>query len=922
MPTEVMHFPNAPLRGGIFLLLLICLPALQAEETEIAADVLSSNTTVDRAGLIAARAEGIQNSKLRRHVRVDLPNASGNSTVPKPRLKQFREQIEPILRDACVRCHGDETQEASLRLDQLDPDLMHGEDVDWWIEVVDVISNGEMPPAEEITMPDEDRRVVIEWLSSEMQLASFVRRDEQAHSSFRRLTRYEYNYALQDLLGLPYDFAEDLPPEPNSVDGFSNSSEVLQMTAMQFEYYREIAHRALSKAIVRGEAPKPVYYSISMKSAAAKIKSKYSAEVKAKRNELADDPEELARQLERIAARHAVNPNIAHYRNRETGETKRITWRYSGAKYAWEPLSDSIAGPPAIPEVSSEVAILPARQKMIVELGDSLPDRGDLRVRIRASRTKTESPRDPTLRLEFGWQASNNSSATDKIDGSSFVVDALPDSPQFYQVDIPLSEVTRNPMRGKMKMGKTPNPSEFISIVNESVSKSDVQIDYIELVAAAYDQWPPSSHRHIFIDSGNQADETAYARDILKSFMGRAWRRPATDSEIDQKLQLYTLVRPQCGDFQEAITEVLATVLASPKFLYLARVDESPATVDANAPTPLSDYQLATRLSMFLWSSSPDGPLLDLAAKGQLGKTDTLLQQVDRMLFDERSKRFPEHFVRGWLGMELLDYLKVDKKAYRNFDVVLKEAMQREPIAFFEHVLHQNRSVLDFVHADYALVNERLAKHYELENVYGNHFRKVLLTPEDRRGGLLTQAGLLAMNSDGKDSHPLKRGIWLLESLLNDPPPPPPPAVPEIDLADPEIAKLTLKQRIENHRDDPACMSCHSKIDPWGIAFENYDAIGRWREQVNGVPVDASSVLFNKQPLDGVDSLKRFLFQNRQDQFARAITHKLATYALGRPLTFADRASVDRIASDLRKEDDGLKTLVRLIVTSELFRTL
>ena len=270
--------------------------------------------------------------------------------------------------------------------------------------------------------------------------------------------------------------------------------------------------------------------------------------------------------------------------------------------------------------------------------------------------------------------------------------------------------------------------------------------------------------------------------------------------------------------------------------------------------------------------------------------------------------------------MQLLDYLVVEEEVYPEFDTGLKEAMQREPIAFFQEMLKNNRSVLNILHADYTLANERLARHYGLENVRGSQFRKVAFNAGDRRGGLMTQAGLLAMNSDGKDSHPLKRGIWLLERILNDPPPPPPPAVPQIDLADPEIAKLTLKERIENHRNDPACISCHAKIDPWGIAFENYDAVGSWRDEVDDKPVDASSRLFNKEKLDGVDGLKRYLLANRQDQFCRSMVHKLSTFALGRPLSFADRSSVDQITADLRKQDDGLATLVTLIVTSDLFQ--
>jgi hypothetical protein len=324
---------------------------------------------------------------------------------------------------------------------------------------------------------------------------------------------------------------------------------------------------------------------------------------------------------------------------------------------------------------------------------------------------------------------------------------------------------------------------------------------------------------------------------------------------------------------------------------------------------------------MFLWCSTPDDELLDLAAQGRLGETDELVRQTRRMLADPRHERFSKHFVRQWLSMDLLDYLTVDRSAYPQFDGTLKEAMQQEPIAFFEEMLQNDRSVMDFIHADYALVNGRLAQHYGISDVNGNDFQKVSLNSEENRGGLLTMAGLLAMNSDGKDSHPLKRGIWLLESVLNDPPPPPPPAVPEIDLADPEILKLTLKQRMEDHRNKPACFSCHVKIDPWGIALENFDAIGSWRTQSQGKDIDASSLLFNEHELDGVDGLKRYLLANRQDQFALAMVHKMTTFALGRPLTFGDRSSVDRLTAAFRKDGDGLATLVTAIVSSDIFQS-
>ncbi len=399
--------------------------------------------------------------------------------------------------------------------------------------------------------------------------------------------------------------------------------------------------------------------------------------------------------------------------------------------------------------------------------------------------------------------------------------------------------------------------------------------------------------------------------------MRRAWRRDVTDAEVDLQMELFSRLRPLCENFEQAVVETLAAVLSSPRFLYLVHTDRS----EAESNHTLSDYELATRLSMFLWCSTPDDELLDLAAAGRLSHRDELVRQTKRMLADPRHERFSRHFVRQWLNMAPLQFVNINEKTYPQFDDALMQAMQQEPVALFEEILQHDRSVMDFLHCDYAVVNQRLAQHYGIGNVDGNEFKKVSLKPEDNRGGLLTQAGLLAMNSDGKDSHPLKRGIWLLESILNDPPPPPPPAVPEIDVADPEIMKMTLKERMEDHRNQAACMSCHMKIDPWGIALENYDALGNWRTQSQGKDVDASSLLYNEHELSGIDGIKRYLLVDRQDQFARALVHKMTTFALGRQVTFGDRSSIEELTGELRKQGDGLATLITLIVTSELFQS-
>lgn len=840
------------------------------------------------------------------------------TAVPEANLMGFRRDVEPILRQNCVACHGPEKQEGNIRLDTLDPDLFGGDDVNWWIEVFAVLSNGEMPPVDASQLAEQDRGQVIDWLSSELQVASTVRRLEQGHSSFRRMTRYEYKYALQDLLGLPYDFAKDLPPESTSEDGFQNSSELLHMSSIQFATYRELSRNALKRATVEGPQPAPVYWGVSMGAAAAVEWAKQDRELEKIRQQHKDDPAKLKQELERRRARFRVRPNNAHYKELATGRTARANWSYPGARYAWKPGQTQ----PETPAEYDHVAIIPPRQKLTVEVGDRVPEKGTLRVRIRAARTSVEDNRIPSLQLEFGWQASNDSHASVRVSDRDTPIAAAPAAPQFYQWDIPLSEIyPRNSVRNINKMGELPSPSEYVRFVNSSVSHGDIQIDYVEITAPVYDHWPPPSHTRIFFASKNAKDETVYAEEVLTQFMVRAWRRRVTPLEVEQKLALFTKIRPSCGDFEEAMIEVLATVLASPKFLYLVRSELPGQDAQKPAIEGLSNFELASRLSMFLWCSTPDAELLELATKGRLSERDVVLSQVERMLSDARSRRFSEHFVRQWLGMQLLDFLSVNRKTYPQFGPSLKEAMQEEPVAFFHEVLQSDSSVLDFIHADYTMANERLASHYGVSGVYGNEFRRVKLEPQHRRGGLLTQAGLLAMNSDGQDSHPLKRGIWMLESLLNDPPPPPPPAVPEIDLADPEIAKMTLKQRIENHRNQAACMSCHVKIDPWGIAFENFDAVGKWRSDIKGKPVDASSLLFNKQKLDGMDGLKRFLLEYRQDQFARALVYKMTTYALGRPLTFGDRSSVDRITADVRKQGDGLATMVKFIVTSTLFQS-
>lgn len=850
----------------------------------VAADGQSEAITLD-----AAKEQGRANSRFLRDPR---PVANATPAIPKANVAEFRESVWPVLNRSCVNCHGPKKTEGRLRIDQLDPDLLTGPDTERWREVVDALSNSEMPPPDEpdYAIADADRGRMVDWLNGELHAASLARRDSKEHSSFRRLTKYEYDYALQDLLGLPYALANKLPPETATEDGFKNSSELLQMSALQFETYRDIALKALGRATVSGERPQAVTYILSTPEEMEKAEGKK-----------ADEPSDQGRQKARKPR------NQQQLFNRETGESVPFT---TGKLV---PRTGAVAG--QTPPVSPVVLVLPRSSELKLDLDRFLPDEGTMRVRIRVGRSTMNPDEYASLRLIFSAHTSNDANFSQVISEHPIPVTAPGDDPQFIQFDIQLGDIQRNPFR---KLATTfPRRDEFLHVHN--VSNADggeeplqVLIDHLEISAPFYEQWPPRTHTDIFIESANRADEQAYGREVLNRFLTRAWRRPVTAPDINRFMALFAKYRPEFPTFEEAMVEVLATALATPEFLYLTPVESAG---DTESPARIGDLELASRLAVFLWCSLPDDELRELAERGMLRDPEVLAGQVQRMLAHPRSGRFSRNFVEQWLGLEGLNSVTHVK------DASLREAMLEEPIALFDEALRNNRSIMDFIHSEHAMVNERLAQHYGIPRVYGPHFRRVPITPQMHRGGILTGAAILAMNSDGKDSHPLKRGVWMLKRILHDPPPPPPPNVPEVDLTNPEILKMTLKERITDHRNKAACISCHAKIDPWGIAFENYDAMGVFRTSIEDRPVDATSELSNHQVLAGMDGLKRYLLTDRQDQFARAMMHKLTAYALGRPLSLGDRAEVDSLTAQLRRRDDGLGDLVRLIIGSTLFNS-
>jgi len=820
-------------------------------------------------------------------------------SMPEANLDEYQKHIAPLFAKNCIDCHGAKKSKGGIRIDQLNPDLLAGADIDHWVEIYDVLSQNEMPPDDEpdYHLKDEDRARIVEWLSTEMQKATEVRKNAATHSSFRRMANHEYNHALQDLLGLNLEFTESLPPENSSEDGFKNSSKFLQMSAAQLETYREISSKALKKATVTGEQPKPVIWQVSMQEAMDKTAAMKKARIQYKSP---DNPGDL------------YNTHIV---NKDTGEGYTYQWYYFDTLndqviygvWSHEPESTVVPTPP----VQNVVAVIPRSKSFHLELGNSVPDDGMLRVKIRVGTSESNADQTANLRLSFGFQTSNEGKMSARLSERDVEVTASSSDPEFLTFEVPLDVLPRNTFRKTGTMGEYPSTTEYLEIINTSTAPINLEIDYIEVEAGVYETWPPKSHSAIFFESPNQNNEDLYCQEILKRFMTRAWRRPIADEDIAAYHQLFKSYRPSFSSFQETMIEVLATVMTSPEFLYVVQSESETLT--------LSDLELANRLSLFLWSSIPDAELIDLAVAGKLKLPEILDSQIERMLADPKSQRFNKHFVRQWLGLEAMDTLVVDQFKFGGYNEAFQKTLIAEPHAFFDHILRNNRSVMDFIQSDYLVINEPLANHYGIPGVKGQEFRKVPIEPGANRGGLITSAAILTMTSTGVDSNPLKRGVWLLERMLHDPPPPPPPDVPEVDLTDPRILKMTPKERMADHRNQPACVSCHAKIDPWGISLENFDAIGRFRTTVNDQAVDATAVLHNDKELVGASGLKDYLMADRQQQFAKAMVHKMSTYALGRPMSFSDRAEIDKMATELRKRGDGLRDLISIVIHSDLF---
>ena len=420
----------------------------------------------------------------------------------------------------------------------------------------------------------------------------------------------------------------------------------------------------------------------------------------------------------------------------------------------------------------------------------------------------------------------------------------------------------------------------------------------------------PEVHTRLMAHKAGLAPREA-AREIVARFAAKAYRRPLRAGEVEKCLAFYDAAEKRGEQFEQGVRAALYRVLMSPDFLF--RVERDPTGVKAGESYTINEYELASRLSYFLWNSMPDDALLALAAKGQL--RGNLAGQVRRMIKDPKSSSFLQNFCEQWLTLRKLDLISPDPGMFPAFDRRLQQAMLQESDLFFEAVAREDRSVLELLNANFTFVNEPLAKLYGIEGVTGDKFIRVKAPPH--RGGVLTMASVLALNSNATRTSPVKRGKFIMEEILNTPPPPPPANVPPLEEG--KQLKGTMRQVLEQHRANPVCASCHSKMDPLGFAFENFDPIGAWREKDGASPIDASGVLPDGKKFEGADGLKAVL-DTKRDLFVRNVVNKMLTYSIGRGLEFYDRPTVEQIVTALSKNDYRFSSLVAEIVNSDPFQ--
>jgi mono/diheme cytochrome c family protein len=787
------------------------------------------------------------------------------------------EAFEAFLQTHCVACHGPEREKGNLRIDQLSRDFRSGLDSHLWAEVIERINAGEMPPEDEPQPTQEEIAAFIPMLDALMKEGSAARLAARPPVALYRLSRKEYQNTVYDLLGVRYD-----PTAPGQLNedtlwhGFERIGSELSLSPSHVDRYYHAAELVLDRAFPAAAS-------------------------------------EEARKVHKTAAE----------------------LRYGGGQEQQAVLDRFGIRRPL------RFLMFPGRTENALSphwFGPTGPEHSGLyRLRLQASGIRP--PGGQIAHLSIGKRTGEET-----VDGLvEFDITAPEDEPQIYEFEVFLEmpatldfcvvatdvvdrragAAFRNALASRggyifthssETLLLNPNAPQMFDAQGNGLF-STVLLDWIEWEGPLVSESEASRRKDVMPPDDATPELVA---EHLQRFAERAWRRPVKREELEQYLQSYLEEREAGEKTDQAYRVALQGVLTSRHFIYLVEGDPV-------AREHLTATELASRLSYFLWSSMPDEALFTAAKEGTLDG-DGLGKEVDRMLGDDKASRFVDDFARQWLQLHRVGMFPPDQSLYPSYDAWLEESMRLEPVEFFREMFLKNLPLEGFIDSDWTIANARLCNFYGLPEPETDGFQRVSLTPEARRGGLLTMGAVLGLTSDGTRHRPVHRGVWLSETIFNKTPPPPPANVDPIEPVPPDGDKVTIRHRLEVHAQDANCAACHARIDPLGLAWDNYDAIGQWRtrERVEAgrgedPPVDPSGTMPDGRPFKDAVEFKQILLEDR-DKFQRAFIEHLCTYALRRTLTYDDQTDIDLIVNQTKDKASGLKDIVRAVAISDLLK--
>ncbi len=827
---------------------------------------------------------------------------------PSPDAKEersFQEVVQPFFVKHCLECHDKDSGEGDLRLDVLAANFLDPQSAAQWVEILDRMNLGEMPPKDQPRPAGADLTQVTDWITAELQRARNRGDSTGGRVLLRRLSRQEYANTVRDLLKV--DFVEgegpiDLLPPDGSIKGFDRNSKALLVDPSLMDAYLTVAQRVADQAI------------------------------------------------------RFRPPLIAE-------KTMRFQFRDT----AGSPMQYIIDGRAAYLQ-DGRMVLMEGGARTFAQLrhpynDKEVPTTGRYRVRVKAAADPGDRAEPVYMNIKQG--------PGDSI--AQFRVDAPPDDPQVYEFVTTRDELFQGEyeirfvngtqftkyvaargeqLRTAKELFDQGNVFESTRIKSRLRAQGDfdtnvrgafeqevlhveglpkLYLDWIEVTGPLRGEFPPPSMKSMFLEGWEPEKLSAdYARKIFTRLLPRAYRRPIQSSEVNELMELVNGELDRGHDFQTAIKTGVTAILCSPKFLYLYEPSSQ-----TDAPRTLNEFELASRLSYFLWSSKPDDDLFRLAAKKQLSKPGVLQTQVDRMIADPRSEGFHQGFLRQWLKIDEFNRFPPDERIFPEFYQTqfkgLEDDFVEQPLAMLRELIQSDKSLVLLLDSQWTMLNERLAAFYGIAGVTGSEFQKVRLSPQQSatRGGLLGMAGVHRWGSDGNRTKPVERGKYVLDVLFNDPPPPPPANAGEVE---PNIRgeQLTVRERLRRHRQQVTCMNCHRRIDPYGLAFENFNVIGRWREKLDGEKplahwgddrpeIDVSGTLPGGDHYENYVEFKRSLLK-QQDRFIRGVTEKLLMYALARTIEASDRPVIDDIVNQAKENGYSLRSILKGIVACELFR--